>query len=292
MFEGAYSAIITPFKEGDSAARPAIDYEALESFVEWQLAEGLSGLVVCGTTGESATLTLEERFALISRVVELVKGRVPVIAGTGNNSTADSIEMTKRASVLGVDAALVVAPYYNKPTQEGLYEHFRAIAKEGGLPLVVYNVPSRCGVEISVETLSRLADLDGVVAIKQAVDSASKLIELAGLAADKVDILAGNCEITYFVMTVGGKGVISATANVIPALMSEIVSAGLKGDFSAAFGAQKRALPVIKAMFSESNPIPIKAALLSEGRIPSEARRLPLPPAQQATRELCRRVLK
>lgn len=290
MFEGTIPALVTPFKS-EPRERPEIDFAALDNLVEWHLECGVSGFVVCGTTGESVTLSQEEKLALVERVRDVVRGRVPIIVGTGTNCTASTIEMTKTVRKMGVDGVLIVSPYYNKPTQEGLYQHFKAVAEFGGLPVVVYNVPGRTSVEISIETFERLAAVPNIVAVKQAVDSAGKLIALAAAVGDRVDILAGNCDLTYSVLTMGGRGVISTAANLIPKEMVEITQNGLSGNMREAFEAQKRALPIIDAVFVETNPIPIKAALAMIGRIPTDAVRLPMTRATNKTRELLARVL-
>jgi 4-hydroxy-tetrahydrodipicolinate synthase len=291
MFSGTLPAIITPFLPADSGT-PQVDYESLEQLIEWQLECGVSGIVVCGSTGEAATLSAEEKLAVIKRTAEIVRGRVPVIAGTGTNCTADSVELTRRCKELpGVDGVLLVAPYYNKPTQEGLYRHFKTVAEQGKLPVVVYNIPGRSVVEISPATLRRLAQVPGIVAIKHAVDSASRLLEVAEAIDGRLNLLAGDDPLTYAVFTVGGKGVISASASVIPREMLAITEAGLRGDMPTALAAQLKALPLIHALFLETNPIPAKAALKMLGRISSDAVRLPLVPAADSTRAELKRLL-
>lgn len=290
MFEGTLPALITPFT-AQPRERPAIDYTAWEELIEWQISAGASGLVICGTTGESATLDSSEKLALAKRTLEIVKGRVPVIAGSGSNSTHPSVELTKAMKEVGVDAVLAVSPYYNKPTQEGLYQHFRAIAEQGGMPVVVYNIPGRTNVNISLETFERMAKLSNIVAVKQAVDSMGTLLELSASVGDKIDIFAGDDPLTYFVMTVGGKGVISASASVIPELMVAITREAKAGRWQEALKAQQEAMPIIRALFAETNPAPAKAALTMMGKIPGETMRLPLVPVTQATRERLARVL-
>ena len=290
MFQGTIPAIVTPFKEAPKG-HPEVDFESLEALIEWQLGSGISGLVVCGSTGEAATLSTAEKTAIIKRTLEIVRKRVPVIAGTGTNCTHESIVMSRSAKELGVDAALAVAPYYNKPTQEGLFLHFKAIADESKLPVIVYNIPGRSVVEIAISTFRRLAEIPGIVAVKQSVDSATRLIELADAVGNNMCILAGDDPITYSVMTVGGKGVISASATVIPKQMVAITDAALRGDWSGALAAQKRAMPAINAMFTETNPIPAKAALKMMGIIKSDTVRLPLVSASESTREELRKSL-
>ena len=285
MFDGTIPALITPFEE-TSSPRPKIDYESFAELIEWQLECGVSAVLPCGTSGESTTLEPEEKLELIGKTIEIVKGRVPVIAGTGSNDTAKTIELTLAAKKLGASAALIVSPYYNRPTQEGLYQHFRAVAEQGGLPIMLYNIPSRSAVEIEIPTLERLAKVPGVIGVKHAVDSATKLIELVESVGDSLPIFAGSCELTYFVLSVGGKGVVSASANAIPKEMVEITTQAQKGNLAEACKAQLRALRAIRALFAETNPAPAKAALHMLGRIKSEKLRLPLVPVTQETRNL------
>ncbi len=284
MFQGTLSAIVTPFLS-TPAEHPAIDFKALDDLVEWQIASGVDGIVACGSTGEAATLSDEEKLAVIKRVTSVVKNRVPVIAGTGTNATRATIEFTKAVKEIpGIDGALVVAPYYNKPTQEGLFQHFREVAREGGLPVVVYNIPGRSVVEILPATFSRLKDVPGIVAVKHAVDSISRLLELASALEGRVTILAGDDPIIHSVLSVGGKGVISASATVIPRAIKKITALGLKGDLTGALKAQQAALPLINTLFIETNPVPAKAALKIMGKISSDAVRLPLVPVSDGTR--------
>lgn len=290
MFSGTLPALVTPFKNTPQMC-PDVDYAAWESMIEWQLKCGVNGIVIYGSTGEAATLSKEEKIELTKIAVRVVNKRVPVIAGTGSNNTRDSIELTKKVKELGVDGALAVSPYYNKPTQEGLYQHFKAIAEEGGLPLVVYNIPGRAVVEISTETFARLAKLPGVVAVKQSVDSIVKLIELAEVAEGKMTILAGDDPLVYTMMTTGAKGTISASASVFPEMMKAIVDSGLKQDWQNCFQLQCKALPYINAMFAETNPIPAKAALKLMGKIPYDTMRLPLVAASEKTKELLKTLI-
>lgn len=280
---GVLTALVTPFLESP-AGSPAIDYDAWESLIEWQLASKVDGLVIFGTTGESATLEVDEKLELARRTLAIVKGRVPVIAGSGSNNTRKSIELTRELKDIGVDAALAVAPYYNKPTQEGLYQHFRTLAQEGGLPIVLYNVPSRTSVSISVETFARLAKLPEVIAVKQASDSAGELTELAAALNGNAALLAGDDPIVYVVMALGGTGVISASASVIPERMKAITDNVFNGNWEQALVKQQEALPYIHALFRETNPAPAKAALKILGRLPHETLRLPLVPVTETTR--------
>jgi 4-hydroxy-tetrahydrodipicolinate synthase len=286
MFYGTIPALITPFtKQLD------IDYEVLEGLINWHLDSGVRGFVVLGTTGESPTISKDEKITLIKRVVHIVSGKVPIIVGTGSNCTRTSIEFTRTVKDLGVDGALVVSPYYNKPTQEGLFQHFKSVALEGGLPIVIYNIPGRTSVDISIDTFKRLAELDNIVAVKEASGSADKLIDLSATVGDKINILSGEDSLTYFVMTVGGRGVISASANVIPKEMVMITENALNGKFEESRLAQENALPVIRALFAETNPSPAKAALKMLGKIPEDFLRLPLVPVTEQTKMLLKSVL-
>lgn len=291
MFSGVYTAIITPFC-AEPKGHPEIDMRALDDLVEWQIACGIDGFVVCGTTGESVTLSHEERLTVIERVRDVVKGRVAVIAGTGSNNTRTTVEFTKEVKRLGIDGALVVSPYYNKPQQEGLFEHFSTVAKEGGLPVILYNIPGRTGVAISIPIFERLSKVQNIVAVKEASGSAQVLLELSRVVGDKLGIFAGDCGYTYFVMSVGGKGVISACANVIPREMKAIVDKWNAGDVKGAYNAQIHALPIIDSMFLETNPAPAKAALKILGKLENETFRLPLVPVANNTRENIAKLLR
>ncbi|MBP9837694.1 MAG: 4-hydroxy-tetrahydrodipicolinate synthase [Proteobacteria bacterium] len=290
MFQGTLPAIVTPFVES-SSLNPPVDYESLESLIEWQLKHKIDGIVVVGSTGEAATLSTEEKLSVIKRTVEIVNKRVPVIAGTGSNNTYDSLELTIKVKSLGVDGVLLVAPYYNKPTQEGLFQHFKIIAEKGNLPVVIYNIPGRSVVEISIPTIEKLCSVPNIVAIKQAVDSASKLIELAAVVGEKMAILAGDDPLIYSVMSVGGKGVISASATAFPGVIAEITEAALNNQMKASFDAQLRAMPYINAIFAETNPIPAKAALKLQGIIKSDKMRLPLTSANDNTYAILKNLI-
>ena len=274
-FQGSLSAIVTPFLDEPGPA-PAVDFKALDDLVEWQIASGIDGIVACGSTGEAATLSDTEKLQVIKRVCEVAKGRVPIIAGTGTNATKHSIDFTKAVREFKVDGVLVVSPYYNKPSQEGLFQHFQAVAKEGGLPTVVYNIPGRSVVEIAPATFRRLAEVPNIAAVKHAVDSITRLIEVADALQGKVALLAGDDPMVHAVFSVGGTGVISACASVFPRMMKSISAPALQGDMKSALAAQVRALPFIQALFLETNPVPAKAVLKQLGIIPSDAVRLPL----------------
>jgi len=277
MFEGSYVALVTPFKNG------AVDYESLERLIEMHVAGGTAGLVPCGTTGESPTVTFEEHKKIVRFVVEKANGRLPVIAGTGANSTAEAIELTTAAAEAGADGTLQVSPYYNKPEPEGMFLHFKAVAEASRLPMILYNIPSRTGRAIELDTIVRLADeVKEVVAIKAAdgsMDNATALRLRTGL-----DILSGDDSLTLPIMAVGGRGVISVVANVIPRDVAEMVNAALKGDFNRARELHLRMYPLMKAMFIETNPIPVKTAMAELGHCTAELR-LPLSPMRPPNRE-------
>ncbi len=255
MFSGAMTAIVTPFSEGQ------VDYETLTELVEFQLENGIDGLVPVGTTGESPTLSYEEHKRVIETVVETVGGKVPVIAGTGSNSTAEAIELTAHARKVGVDASLQVAPYYNKPTQEGFYEHFKAIAEEVDLPLVLYNIPGRCGGSGMIpETIAKLSELENVVAIKEATGKLDQASEIA-MRCD-LTILSGDDSLTLPLASVGGKGVISVVANIVPADVKAMTDLILEGDLISARKWHRKLFALSKNMLTlATNPIPIKAAM-------------------------------
>lgn len=254
MFQGAFTALVTPFKDG------RVDYDALEKFVEWQIEQGIDGLVPCGTTGESATLTHDEHIEIIGRVLLAARGRVPVIAGTGSNSTAEAVSLTKAAQSAGADAALVITPYYNKPSQEGLYRHFKAVAQNVSLPIVLYNVPGRTAVNMLPETVARLKDFPNIVGVKEASGSVENTAKIHELASDLV-IFSGEDALTLEIIKAGGKGVISVTANIAPADVKKMVQAALEGRGDAARALHEKLLPLHGAMFLETNPQPVKVAL-------------------------------
>jgi len=271
MFTGSLVAIVTPFKNGK------LDERALGDLIEWQINSGTHGIVPCGTTGESATLTHAEHDRVVAFTVEVVRRRVPVVAGTGSNSTEEAIALTKHAKAAGVDGALLITPYYNKPTQEGLFLHYKAVAEAVELPLVVYNIPGRTGVNMMPSTIARLTVCPTVVAIKEgsgAVQQASEIIQLCG---ERLTVLAGDDALTLPMMAVGGKGVITVTANLVPTKMAELVNAFRDGRLEAARAMHYELYPLFTALFYETNPIPVKEALHLVGKIAPEIR-LPLCP--------------
>lgn len=285
MFSGTMVALVTPFRNG------RVDFEALDELVDFHLEHGTNGLVPCGTTGESPTLSHDEHDKVIEAVVKRAKGRVPVVAGTGSNSTAEALRLTRHAKDVGADGALMVSPYYNKPTQEGLYRHFGQVAEAVDMPIVLYNIPGRCGVEISCDTIVRLReDYANIVAVKHATGSMDGASEL--VARSDIVILSGDDSMTLPLMSIGGKGVISVIANLLPAETKILTDAALKKDFVAAAAQHKKLFMLAKAMLSlETNPIPIKTAMAMKGMIAEEFR-LPICPMQPANRKKLEAILK
>jgi len=284
MFKGSIVAIVTPFKDGK------VDEESYRQLIEFQIENGTSAIVPCGTTGESATLKVEEHARVIDIAVEAVNKRVPVIAGTGGNSTSEAIELTQHAKEVGADATLQVTPYYNKPTQEGLYQHFKAIAKAVPLPQVLYNVPSRTSVNMLPETVARLAELPEVVAIKEASGNIGQMSDIVRLAGDKITLLSGDDNLTLPVLSIGGAGVVSVVANIVPRDTADLVKAWEEGRIDEAKGLFFKLLPLCQAMFFETNPIPVKTSLALMGKIQDEMR-LPLYPMAQANLEKLKNAL-
>ena len=286
MFTGTYTAIVTPFKNGQ------VDETALERLIDFQIKGGVDGVVPVGTTGESPTLDYEEHIDVIANAVKYARGRIKIIAGTGANSTAEAVYLTRAAEGAGADASLQVAPYYNKPTQEGLYQHFRAIARSTKLPIVLYSVPSRSGVEIGVETVRRLAqDCRNVVGIKESGGSCDRVSQLRAAVGPKFTILCGDDSLTLPFMSVGAQGVVSVASNVIPREVSQMVKLFLSGKAAAAGRLHEKYYPLFKDLFIETNPVPVKAALAMMGRI-TEEYRLPLVSMAKSNRETLRTTMK
>ena len=275
IFEGMATAIITPLTEN------GIDYEAFARLIDWQIEKGINGLVVCGTTGESSTLTDEEHKEAIAFAVKQANGRVPIIAGTGSNDTAYALELTKFACDAGVDGVLVVTPYYNKATQNGLIKLFTQIADVSTVPVILYNVPSRTGVNIEPATVAKLAEHPNINAIKAASGDISKIAQVAALCGDKINIYSGNDDQVVPIMALGGKGCISVLSNVCPEGAVEMCDRFFKGDVKGACELQLKYLPLINALFSEVNPIPVKAAMAALGFC-EDYLRLPLTPMEDA----------
>ena len=278
LFTGCGTALITPFKNGE------VDYEALDKLVEDQIANGVSALIAVGTTGEPATMTWEEHLAVIRRVVEKADHRVPVIAGTGSNATSEAVYAAKHSAEFGADAQLVVTPYYNKTSQAGLVAHFNAIADAATLPVIVYNVPSRTGLNIGPEALAEICQHENVIAVKEANSDVAQAMEKVRLCGDKVDFYCGNDDLILPTIACGFKGVISVLSNVLPAETSKMAQLALEGKNAEAAQIQLKLLPFVNALFSETSPIPVKAAMAKLGLCEDELR-LPLVPMQPAPRE-------
>ena len=278
IFTGMATAIVTPMHTDGS-----IDYEALSRFVEFQIDSGINGLVVMGTTGENATIEPEDQKKVIAYTVEKVAGRVPVIAGTGTNNTEHVLHNTRNACQVGADAVLVVTPYYNKATQNGLVTHFTAVADESTLPVILYNVPSRTGCNLLPKTVAKLSEHPNITAIKEATGSLAQMIEIMHLCGDKIDVYSGEDGLTVPMMAMGAKGTISVLSNVAPRQSVAMTDACLRGDYAAAAKMQCDLLPLINALFSEVNPIPAKAATAAMG-FGADALRLPLTSMEEQNR--------
>ncbi len=289
MFTGSLVALITPFKDG-AVKDGAVDEEAFQSLVEWQIAEGTHGLVPCGTTGESPTLSHHEHRRVVEMCVEAADGRVPVIAGSGSNSTEEAIALTRHARQAGADAALVVTPYYNKPTQEGLYQHFKAIHDSTELPIIIYNIPGRSVVDLSVATMARLAQLPNIVGVKDATANLARPLDTRLAIGPSFCQLSGEDATVVAFLAQGGVGCISVTANVAPAECAALHDAWRIGDYEAVFRLRDRLGPLHNALFVETNPAPIKYAVSLLGRS-SDAVRLPLVPVTEATRQQVRAAM-
>ena len=275
IFEGAATALITPFKDGQ------VDYPALKKLIDWQIEEGIDALVICGTTGEGSTMTDAEHKEVLRFSLEVAAGRVPMIAGTGSNDTAYAIQMTRHACEMGYDGMLVVTPYYNKATQNGLVAHYTAIAEASTKPVIVYNVPGRTGVSIAPATYAKMSKVPNLSAIKEANGNISSIVETAALVGDAMDIYSGNDDQIVPIMACGGKGVISVLSNVLPKETSELCRKMREGDVVGAMEMQKKYLALTNALFSEVNPIPVKAAMAAMGFCENSLR-LPLTPMEEA----------
>ena len=285
MITGSLVALVTPMH-----ANGEIDWSALKSLVEWHVAEGTHGIVAVGTTGESATLTVDEHCAVIKSVIETVNGRIPVIAGTGANSTREAIELTRLAKEAGADACLLVTPYYNKPTQEGLYQHYKAVAEAVAIPQILYNVPGRTGVDMLNSTVARLAGIPNIIGIKDATGDLVRGQELLNLVGDKMAVYSGDDGTAYELILMGAKGNISVTANVAPKVMSAVCEAALAGNAALAKALNEPLTALHNDLFVESNPIPVKWALVHMGRMESGIR-LPLTPLAESCHDIVRAAL-
>ena len=283
MFTGAMVALVTPFQEGE------IDFQTLDELIEFQLANGIDAIVPVGTTGECPTLSHDEHKQVIERVVQAVGGQVPVIAGAGSNSTAEAIDFTEFSKKVGADATLQVGPYYNKPTQEGFYQHFKAIAEEVDLPMVLYNIPGRCAAGMTPETIARLAELENIVAVKEATGSLDQASEIA--ARCNITIISGDDSLTLPLASIGGKGVISVVANIVPADVKAMTDLILEGDLVTARQWHKKLFTLCKSMLTlATNPIPIKAAMAMLN-MASEELRLPMTPLEEDKKATLKQTL-
>jgi 4-hydroxy-tetrahydrodipicolinate synthase len=283
MFAGAMTALITPFRDGQ------VDFETLDELIEFQIEGGIDGIVPVGTTGECPTLSHDEHKKVIERVVKTVAGQVPVIAGAGSNSTAEAIELAAFAKKVGADATLQVDPYYNKPTQEGFYQHFKAIAEDVDLPIILYDIPGRCGAGMTVDTIVRLAEIENIVGIKDATGQMDHVSEIATRC--DMTILSGDDSMTLPIAAVGGKGVISVVSNIAPADVKALTDAILEGDFTSALKWHKKLFALSRGMLSlASNPIPVKAAMAMLN-LSDEEMRLPLVPMEESKKALLRKTL-
>ncbi len=285
-FQGSIVALVTPFRNG------RVDEAKLRELVEFHVAHGTDGIVPCGTTGESPTLTHDEHKRVVEVVVEAARGRIPVIAGTGSNCTAEAIDLTRHAERAGAQAVLVVNPYYNRPTQEGLYQHFRAVAEATRLPVFVYNIQSRTAVNVETPTLARLArDCRNIVGVKEASGSLDQVSQVVSACGPDFIVLSGDDNLTLPIMAVGGRGVISVIANLVPREVADMTHAALEGDFKRARELHYRLYPLARAAFLETNPIPIKEAMAMVGMLEPELR-LPLCRMSEANRDRLRQVLR
>jgi 4-hydroxy-tetrahydrodipicolinate synthase len=284
MFKGAITAIVTPFKNGQ------LDEAAYRELIEFQVKSGIHGIVPCGTTGESPTLSHAEHKRVVETCIDQVKKRVVVIAGSGSNNTAEALELTKHAQAAGADAALMITPYYNKPTQEGLYQHYKTVASQTKIPIVVYNVPGRTSVNLLPETVARLAELPNIVGLKDATGDLKQGCKTLELCGDKITVLSGDDFTTLPLMCMGGMGVISVVSNVVPADMAGMCNAFFKGDLAKARELHYKMWPLIEAMFFETNPVPVKTAVKMMGKITGEVRQ-PLCLMSAANEDKLRQVM-
>jgi 4-hydroxy-tetrahydrodipicolinate synthase len=286
MFTGTYTAIVTPFRNGK------IDEPALERLIQGQVRGGVDGIVPVGTTGESPTVDYDEHIHIITLSVKFVRGRIKVLAGTGGNSTTEALLLTQRAEKAGADGSLQVAPYYNKPAQEGLFQHFREVARHSRLPIVLYSIPGRCGIEIGVDTVKRLArECKTIIGIKEAGGSADRVSQLRAALGPRFEIMSGDDSLTLPFMAVGAQGVVSVASNVIPRQVAQMVRAYAAGNSRAALKLHQQYYPLFKDLFIEANPVPVKAALAMLGQINDEYR-LPLVPMSAQNLEALRATMK
>jgi 4-hydroxy-tetrahydrodipicolinate synthase len=277
IFRGAFVAIVTPFIDGQ------VDEQALVDLIEFHIANGTHGIVPCGTTGESATMSHEEHHRVVGLTVRTVNGRVPVLAGSGSNSTSEAIDLTRHAKQAGADGVLMVSPYYNKPSQEGLYQHYKAVAEAVDIPIILYNVPSRTSSNILPQTVARLAEVDGIAGIKEATGDLNQISEVIRLCPQDFAVLSGDDFTSMPTVLIGSTGVISVTSNVAPKDMAQMMDAALAGDVARAKQLHYKLFPLMKAMFYDTNPVPAKKSLELMGKIRSGTPRLPLCPMNDET---------
>ena len=284
-FRGAFVAIVTPFIDGK------LDEQGLQDLIEFQIAGGTHGIVPCGTTGESATMSHAEHHRVVELTIKTVAGRVPVLAGTGSNSTSESIELTRAAKEAGADGALMITPYYNKPSQEGLYQHFKAVAEAVDIPIILYNVPSRTAVNMLPETVARCARIANIVGVKEATADLNQISQVIRLCPKDFAVMSGDDFTSMPTVMIGGTGVISVTSNVAPKDMAAMMDAALAGDIATAKELHYKLLPLMQAMFIDTNPVPAKTALAMMGKIKSGLPRLPLYKMNEANEEKLKKVI-
>ena len=285
MFTGSMVALVTPFKNG------AVDWHSLDSLVEFHIDNGTHGIVPCGTTGESATLSHQEHDEVIRAVIKSANKRVPVIAGTGSNSTDEAVRLTREAEKSGADGALLISPYYNRPTQEGIYQHYKKVAAAVGIPIIIYNIPGRTGSKIEPETLARLAEIENVAGVKEATGSVDQAIDVMRLCGDRLAVYSGEDSLIFSLMALGGKGVISTVANVAPKQTAQLAEACLKGDWEKGRKIQFDLIPLIRSLFIETNPIPVKTALSLMGKCSGDLR-LPMTPMGEGNLDKLRQAMR
>lgn len=285
MFQGAMTAIVTPFRDG------RVDEQTFRRLIEFQIENGTHGIVPCGTTGESATLSFVEHERVIEVCVDQVRGRVPVIAGTGSNNTQEAIRLTTHAGKAGADGALMIAPYYNKPTQEGIFQHFKKVAESVDVPIILYNIPGRTAVNMEADTIARLSTIPNIVGVKEASGSMKHATDIIALCGKDFDVISGEDHLTFPLLCIGGKGVISVASNIVPRDMADLCNLFFDGKFQDARDLYYRLLPLCHALFIETSPTPVKTALAMMEKIESEEVRLPLAPMSAANREKLRRGL-
>ena len=284
MFSGSIVAMVTPFRGGK------VDWANLEALVDFHVESGTTGIVACGTTGESATLDHAEHLDVVKAVIKAARKRIPVIAGTGSNSTQEAVYLTQEAEKAGADGALLISPYYNRPTQEGIYQHYKKVAESAGIPLIVYNIPARTGSKIEPETLARLAQIKNIAGVKEATGSVDQAIDVMRLSHGQMAVYSGEDSLTFSLMALGGKGVVSTVANIAPHAMADLTQACLRGEWEKGRELQFRLIPLIRSLFIETNPIPVKTALSLMGKCTPELR-LPLTPMSEGALKLLKKAM-